>query len=207
MRIINDISHLRKHQVKNYCCIIFIFAGHGTEHDCLLMQKGGQVSIHDNIINPLLPKSSKEIGNTQKVFLIDACRGEKYTSTTYVPRSSNTPSKMASRGGSLLDTVRVAEEGGFLLSYSTMPSYRSFEGFGMSSGGGGAWFSSLAEALQMKEYSGLSLDDLLTETNELMMRKLQGWQHFQQPEKLSRLNKRIFLNPGTNIDAALCNIM
>ena len=197
--IICEISRLKRHQVENYRCIIFIFAGHGTEGDYLFMQKGEKISIFANIVNPLLPKSSKEIGNIPKVYLIDACRGDNYTPTTLVARGSSITPEEKSRGGSLIDTLKVASEGEFLLSFSTMPSYKAFEESTTTGGGGGVWFSSLVEALQMDEYSGLSLDDLLTKTNKLMMSKLQDQRHFQQPEKISRLNDIIFLHPGTII--------
>lgn len=192
-QVISEINHLKYHLVQNYRCIIFIFAGHGREGGQLYMQDGSVVSISKSIIEPLLPKNAKDIGNIPKVFLFDACRGEKETPTLSVPRSSPVPKRLPSRGGSLISTLEIPEEGNFLVAYSTMPNYKAYE----NGREGGVWFSTLAEQLRRGEYL-YSFDDLLTEVNRIMKEGSQDSRKFQQPEKLSRLNEIVSLEVDSN---------
>ena len=182
-RIMFDLRNLKFSSVRNYRCIIFIFAGHGCEGDCLVMQDGSKLRVTSDIIDPLLPKNSKEIGSIEKLFLIDACRGQEKTQTSLAPRS------VGNRGGSLVAMQEVAQEGGFMLAYSTLPEHKSYE----DPRNGGLWFSTLARLLSEKRHL-CSVDNLLTQVNTEMKRRMCGSQ-FQQPEKLSRLNKIVCLNP------------
>lgn len=193
-RIISEMRNLKFSLVKDYRCIMFIFAGHGCEGDYLWMQDGSKLQIYIDVVTPLLPKSAKVIGNIKKVFLIDACRGERETQTILVPRSSSLPTGASeTRGGSLLESVKVCEEGNFLIAYSTMPMHKAYE----DNRTGGVWLSTLARLLNERR-SLFCLDYLLTEVNEEMMARMQDSTKCQQPEKYSTLNGHIILDPNSN---------
>lgn len=183
-RLMYELRNLRYSSAKNYRCILFIFAGHGCEGDQLVMQDGHRLRVVHDIIDPLLPKNSAEIGKIPKVFLIDACRGRGVTPTTFVPRSPN------DRGGNLLGMQEVAQEGGFMLAYSTLPMHKAYE----DPHSGGLWLSTLARLLRKKDRFLCSVENLLTQVNVELSVRMRG-PHFQQPEKLSRLNAIICLNP------------
>lgn len=195
--IISEIRTLKFSQVGEYRCIMFVFAGHGCKGDYLWMQDGTKLQIHSDVVTPLLPRSAKAIGGIKKAFLIDACRGEQETRTVLVPRSSSMPNGASeARGGSLIDSMKVCEEGNFLIAYSTMPMHKAYE----DTRTGGVWLSTLARLLNEKR--GLvSLDYLLTEVNEEMERMQETKP--QQPEKFSRLNGHIKLDPNSNYNARL----
>ena len=178
-----ELRNLKFSSVQKYRCIIFVFAGHGCEGDNLIMQDGSKFQVVQDIIDPLLPKNSKEIGSIQKIFLIDACRGEGTTQTVFVPRSAS------HRGGSLIGSEEVAQEGGFMLAYSTLPMHKAYE----DPRHGGLWFSTLAKLLREKRHL-CSIENLLTAVNKEMKARMGGSQ-FQQPEKVVRLNEIICLNP------------
>lgn len=178
MQIIREVSQLKYHAVQHYRCIIFIFAGHGCEGDCLWTQDERKVHILNEVVYPLLPKQAMEIGAIPKVFLIDACRGKKKTQTVVVPRSSSTDEEVQPRGGSLCE-MNVPAEGNFMIAYSTLPQHKAYE----DGTKGGVWLFTLAKLL--KEGKSLhSLECLLTDVNEEIM----GGKpcEFQQPEKWSR---------------------
>ncbi len=183
-KVMWELRNLQFSSVSKYRCILFIFAGHGCEGDQLIMQDGAKLGVVPDIIEPLLPKNSLHIGNIEKIFLIDACRGKEKTQTTLVPRSA--PSE---RGGSLVSMQEVAQEGGFMLAYSTLPLHKAYE----DPRNGGLWFSTLARLLREKRHL-CSVDDLLTQVNAELKKRMHSSQ-FQQPERWSRLNKIICLNP------------
>ena len=193
MQIIYGLSRLKYHKVKHYRCIILIFAGHGCEGDCLWTQDGKKVHITSQVVTPLLPKQAMEIGAIPKIFLIDACRGDKKTQTVVVPRSSSSPKpveEVQPRGGSLCE-MRVPEEGNFMIAYSTLPQHKAYE----DPEKGGVWLSTLAKLLTEGK-SLNSLECLLTDVNEEIIGN--NPREFQQPEKFSRLNKIINLDPACN---------
>jgi len=192
--IIREMASLDFSLVKNYICIAFVFSGHGIDSDRLVLQDAELVSITE-IVNKLLPGSSKALATIPKVFLIDCCRGSEDTGIVVVPRGNrkSPPGQLTARGGRLLDQMTVPAEGNFLMAYSTMPNHKAFE----DKESGGRWFSILAEHMQQLDVEK-SLEDILTEVNESMMDMLQDDKdvnHYQQPEKHSRLNKKIVFNP------------
>lgn len=188
--LVYGISCLRYHMVKDYCCIIFIFAGHGCEGDYLYMPDGGTVQVGTDIVNPLVPENSVDIGSIPKVFLIDACRGTEDTKVVFVPRGSLDSSE--ARGGSLIHRIKVAARGEYLLAYSTMPRHKAYE----IPGEGGVWLSTLARLLNERQHLQ-SFESLLTKVNEELKEKLQGAMNFQQPERYSRINGFISLDPNS----------
>jgi hypothetical protein len=189
--MVAEIRNLKFHQVKDFCGIIFVFAGHGGEGDYLWMQDGTKLQIIRDVIDPLLPKNAKEVGNIKKAFLIDACRGEQPTQTTVMLRSSYDP-ELRGLEWSLVDAMKMHGGGNFLIAHSTLPMLKAYE----NTGSGGVWLSTLAELLSQKKYL-FSLEYLLTAVNEEMVKKMQGSSfqqpEFQQPEKWSRLDGHLSL--------------
>ena len=185
--IIAELRNLKFSDVKGYGSIIFVFTGHGCEGDYLWMQDGSKIQIR-NVVDPLLPKNAQQIATIKKAFLIDACRGKQTTETVVCSCPPD------ARGGSLMDVMEVCGDGNFLIAYSTLPIHKAYE----NPGSGGVWLSTVARLLSERR-SLFSLECLLTEVNEEMMGEMQGQgSSSQQPEKLSRLNGHINLDPRCN---------
>lgn len=179
-QIIGDVQSLKKKLVGSYLqYIFFIFSGHGSEGDCLVMEDGSFLRVNEELISPLLAKSAKEIGTLPKVFLIDACRGKNPTKTVYVemPKNASSASKSSK--------IRFPEEGGYLLGYATIPMHMSYE-----TNSGGWWLSKVAKLLKDKMYLN-SIETLFTEVSRQMVLG----KNSQQPEVILRLNAHINLEP------------
>ena len=173
-------------------CIIFVFAGHGLDSNQVYMQDGSLMKIN-GIIEQFLPEKAPMIGNIPKLFFIDACRGDRTVQSVTVPRGGYSVREPLQKGADEVPTMKIPAQGNFLVAYSTMPYYRSYE----SKGNGGMWMSALARKLP---YSKDSIEDILTEVNEELIELYQSphWRDtdMQQPEKISRLNKRVYLGQG-----------
>ena len=192
MQLIYDATHYDSyHQLENYKCIAFVFAGHGGTMDHIYMEDDTPVSITD-IVQQFLPKSAPHIATLPKLFLIDACRGTKVINPVLIPRgSAKIPQGIAvKRGVTELLSSRVPPEGNCLIAYSTMPEHESYEQLEE----GSIWITILAKMLCT---SHASIEDILTAVNGKMMEKYQTLLQcpMQQPEKISRLNKVLVLNP------------
>ena len=167
-------------------CIAFVFSGHGYDGNHIYMQDGNLMKIED-IVRPFLPGSAPMIGNIPKLFLIDACRGDQQLQAAVIPRAGGGKLR---KGGTDV-TLQVPAEGNFLVAHSTMPGFQSYE----LKGEGGIWMAAVAKKLRTSQES---VEDVLTEVNEELMEKYQTpeWRHcMQQPEKVSRLNRRVYLSP------------
>ena len=195
--IIRDISHLKHSMVKAFQCILFVFAGHGDIGDIIFMQDGAKIHLEEEVITPLRPENSKEIGNIQKAFLIDACRGKEDTGTALVPRSGCVPNESGNERGGSIVTTETPKGGGILVAHSTLHSHKSYE----SKEVGGVWLSTVARLLKERKYL-FSLEYLLTKANEEIMKEKNGdstrVKSFQQPVKKSTINKVICLDPNGN---------
>ncbi len=195
VEIIREISSLKHSLVKEFRCILFVFAGHGDEGDTLYMQDGAKLHLNQDVITPLYPEKAREIGNIKKAFLIDACRGNKSTETTLVPRSGFIPDESGERGGSSVG-FEVPRESGIFIAHSTLPSHKSYEDKTV----GGVWLSTVARLLKEKKYL-FSLTYLLEKANEEIMESKNGSnapvKEFQQPAMTSTLNGVIRLNPNS----------
>ncbi len=192
MELIHEASNFPDfHRCKNYQCIVFVFSGHGDLGDIVYLQDGSEVSIGEGIIKPFLPKTSPHIGQFQKLFFFDACRGKQESKPVSVPKGSQPRGKcddslaFDSRGGLSIDRIRVPGEGGFLVAYSTMSNCLAWE-----ERKGGAWLQRLAREITINTSS---IEDVLTKVNNDMVDDQP--EKVQQPEKLSRLNKVVFLHP------------
>lgn len=168
-------------------CIAFVFSGHGLEKNHLYAQDGKTVKI-EQIVEQFLPRRAPAIGNIPKLFFIDACRGDQDMHSITVPKGV---SGLKAKGGNNI-SLEVPPEGNYLLAYSTMPCYRSYE----FKGEGGIWMTTLAGRLRVAAERGESIEDILTAVNEDLIQRYQSpeWKNkVQQPEKISRLNKRVYL--------------
>lgn len=160
----------------SYRRIVVVFSGHGTNEQ-LFTQEGARVDIND-ILRPFHPEKAPVLGEIPKLFFIDACRGEKSNPGVYVPR-----------GGEVVPTLHVPEQGNFLIAFSTMPEYRSYE----VKGQGGIWITALAKKLKEENDTVLNV---LTKVNKEMVegfRRPGRAKSMQQPELLSRLNEVVNL--------------
>ncbi len=191
LKLIYEASNLDYPKFKKYKYIVFVFSGHGDLGDIVYLQDGSEVSIGEGIIKPFLPTSSPQIGKLQKLFFFDACRGKVESRPVAVPRGSQSRGKcddslkVDSRGGVSIDRIRVPEEGGFLVAYSTMSNCLAWE-----ERKGGAWLQKLAKEIRINTSS---IEDVLTKVNSDMVHDQP--ERIQQPEKLSRLNEVVYLNP------------
>ncbi len=170
-------------------CIAFVFSGHGYERNHLYMQDGKKVKI-EQLVEQFLPRKAPKIANIPKLFFIDACRGDQEMHSITVPKGI---AGLKVRGGKSI-SLEVPPEGNYLLAYSTMPCYRSYE----FQGEGGIWMTTLARRLRAAADRGESIEDILTAVNEDLIQRYQSheWKtQVQQPEKISRLNKRVYLGP------------
>ncbi len=175
---------------KSCKAIAVVFSGHGHLNNCLYIQDGNKVAIRE-IVEEFLPSKAPMIGSIPKLFFIDACRGDATTQSVTVPRGSGVHCEVFQKGGNEVATLQVPSQGNFLLAHSTMPNYKAYE----LKGKGGIWMTSLAGKLRT---SRKSVEDILSEVNADMMQLFQSpdWSgRMQQPEKLSRLNKVVYLHP------------
>ena len=199
-RLWHEISSFSFDSVKHYNCMAFIFSGEGESKDGdgkLIMQDDTTIDICDNFIAPVLPGNAKMIGDIPKIFFIDACRGDSNTETVDVPARNEATHKRSvsiaiSRRGN--DLQKVPTEGNFLVAYSTLPGCISNEYIGR----GSLWLEILARHLMT---SHETIEVLLTDVNmELLDFYRTHNLEFQQPEKLSRLNERLYLLGGSSGD-------
>lgn len=195
--MIRDLKTLEHCLVKKFRCIIFVFAGHGDSDDVIYMQDCTKVYLEKDVVTPLLPENSDQIGNVPKAFLIDACRGKEDTQTAVVPRKSRSghvPEETGERGGSEV-SFEIPKGSNVLLAYSTLSKHKSYESVNV----GGVWLSTVARLLKEKQYL-FCFEHLLTRANEAIMEEKNGnskGKHFQQPIKSSTLNKIICLDPNS----------
>nr|CAR65326.1 caspase-like protease 2 [Suberites domuncula] len=179
------------HKLKNHKCVAFVFSGHGNSNHRLYTQDGNLVCIMDDIIKPFQPTTEcPSMGALPKLFFFDACRGKNNMKGVYVPSGSVGKEGVIEpvlepRGVRVMKKL-VCPESNFLIAYSTMDSYRAWE----KPGDGGVWLTKLSERIQSR---GESIDDVLTNVNEKLADDLNV--RMQQPEKLSTLNKVLYLHP------------
>ncbi len=132
-----------------YKRIVFCFAGHGDENDCI-HTKDGEINVRKDIVDPLLPLECQRLLHIPKLFFIDACRGiEK--------------NKPVSRGGSNDELVysRVSTQSNYLLVRSTIPAKEAVE----TKRGGGFWTQSFVAELQNQTNMGKDIGYILIEVN------------------------------------------
>ena len=194
-----EINSLNFELVKHYNCMAFVFSGHGEPEGRdgkLIMQDDTKIDICKDFIAPVLPGNAKLIGDIPKIFFIDACRGDEATETVDVPTRhgatgkgspSNTDSATSRKGCYQIDLQKVPTEGSCLVAYSTLPGRRSND----YPGKGSLWLEFLARHLTTNHET---IETLLTDVNKELLDYYRKHNfEFQQPEKMSRLNKRLYL--------------
>ena len=120
---------------------------------------------------------------------------EDETATVQVPTSLVTkeaeaeaaPNNPRADTRAFIGQLRHLPQGEFLVAYSTLPGCVSFEYTGI----GSLWLKIIASKIPV---ANESIEDLLTVVNQEMMEIANKESfEFQQPEKLARLNKLLFL--------------
>ena len=142
---------LSKHEYPPTCRrLIVAFAGHGDDGE-LLSQDGLKLNI-ESIVDQFKPgPHNNTLGNTARIFFIDACRGT----------CDDTGSIRARQGAQDVAWFRsqkqkFSTEGNILVAYASTRYHSSFE-----TDKGGLWTSQLAEELKLNK----SLFDILTSVN------------------------------------------
>ena len=186
--LLNEAAQCRGYPRESRC-IAFVFSGHGLDSNQIYMQDGYPMNLMSEIIHPLLPLKAPHIVTIPKLFFIDACRGSRDITPVVVPRSAGGAVQEIHQKGGTDASLQVPPEGNFLVAFSTMPEYRSYE----MKGEGGVWMTTLAEKLRTsQDYVEIILSDVRKE----LLEKYQspGWTaRMQQPETLSRLNEKVCL--------------
>ena len=213
-RLMRELRDLEYESVKHCKCIALVFSGHGITGGELITQDGKRFNTCHEFISPILPGEASQIGGIPKIFLIDACRGDNKTETVKVPKiatgkgnategDSDLPRPKPEgdpvhqrKGGYEIPLLDLPQKGSFLVAYSTLPGCIANEYNGQMKGS--LWLDIIARKLQEDE----TVENMLTDVNEELLSKCQkeGYD-YQQPEKLVRLNKRLYLlrdHPSTS---------
>ena len=162
----------------SYKCIAFTFSGHGHDANHIISDDRPMRLVEtEKLINSFLPDKAPNIGKIPKLFFIDACRGGEDMEDVFIPKSFLKSNKM-----------NVPPKGHFLVAYSNMPGYVSYE----LKGRGGLWTSTVAKHIVSSDKSIL---DVLTDVNAELVESYQAQtQTIQQPVLESRLNESVFLH-------------
>ena len=132
-----------------YKRIVFCFAGHGDENMCI-HTGDGEISVHNDIMWPLLPVKCPRLRHIPKLFFIDACRGENVD-------------RPVPRGGGVSDHdfvySRVSGMANYLLVQSTLPTKEAYENHG------GYWTQAFLAELQKPSNLGRDIGYILIEVN------------------------------------------
>ena len=159
-----------------------MFSGHG-DTGCIYAEDS-KVSV-EQVFNPWMPKYAPHLANIQKLFFLDACRGDVEDKGVSILSTLLNPSGMVAKGG------RAPSFGNYLLAYSTMPTMKAFEKPGV----GGFWIQHLVKELLNEDNIDRSLTDVLTEVNDKLLKELESerCEHIQQPVLESTLRQNIYL--------------
>ena len=166
----------------SYKRLIFVFCGHGEEGGIIVTSEQKKI-LTAEIISTL---SQDKLKTMPRLFFFDVCRGKENDTGIILP---------VPRGGNTMRTVRVPKaESNYLVAYSTINGYRSFE-LPKESGykEGGIWMQHVAAKLAS---ANMSISDLLTSVNGEMRElfdKHKEMEYVQQPEMILRLNDTVNL--------------
>ena len=197
--ILHAVSQFKNYP-QSYKCITIVFSGHGgcetqksekgreTQLKYLYTQDEGKIEV-EALVAPFLPQNAKQIGNIPKLFFIDACRGSKdmHELSVLVPRGGNgseAECEVLRKGANEVVRIDVPSEGNFLIAYSTITHFQSYE----VKHDGGVWMKLLAEKIRTGVND--SVTDVLTDVNEELLQRFQD-KHWRvamtQPEFICRL--------------------
>ncbi len=191
-----------------YSCIVVVFSGHGTTDEknhpkekltCIFTQEPQCQLFHvQEIVSYFMPKSAPAIGTTPKVFLIDACLGDKTACSVAVtvPKgmTPNSPGRaVTNKGGQSIATIDMPPEGNYILAYSTSVGYQSFE----TTESGGLWLNALWGRIREKAYSDTVMN-ILSDVNEDLLRLYQVRSvrsAMTQPHTICQSHRRVYFVP------------
>lgn len=198
MDTLRDIARF-KYYPASYKRIVVVFSGHGTSQQQLYANDGVPFFMQD-MVSLLSPRQAPHLGNTPKLFFIDACRGKLKDQGIYIAAkggSNDVQDTIAiPKGGSICNLLRVPSEGNCLVAYSTLPEHMSFE-----SSGGGLWMSCLADQITTVDKT---ITDILIDVNRELIKKFNfGLPGIQQPEYVSQLNETINFYAEANLKKTL----
>ena len=179
--------------------LAFVFAGHGREPKQeddeegtqLVTCEGKNVSVKTVVtkLSPLSPDST--LGSMARMFFIDACRGSRVDFGRLVSRGAE---KLSHRGGGVIPDIRIPSEAcNFILCFSTVSGYRSYEVQKGDTGSRGIWLPLVAQKLKTSEKN---IEVVMTEVNKEMMQQFQDRETYScmmQPEMILRLNETVNL--------------
>ena len=160
---------------EKYGCISFIFSGYGSEGDSLIGQDGEEVSLHEEIVRPLLEERGLDgkLGRTSRLFFIDACRGNGKYEPFHPPVS-----------------LTSSQAGNCMIAYATIPSFESWMDPETE---GSAWLQVVAQELGKG-------DDLVQNAVSKVTERLwekhkdKSWlKKYQQPSTNLRLHRTLYL--------------
>ncbi|XP_019854404.1 PREDICTED: uncharacterized protein LOC105313442 isoform X2 [Amphimedon queenslandica] len=168
--------------------IAFVFAGHGrneskSETTLLIMNDGESITI-DFIVETLSPRDpGNAIGNKVRMFFIDACRGDGKDEGRLVPR-----------GGDCIEKQRLSSNAAnYLLCFSTLAGFQSYEVKETGGGSRGLWLPRIARNLTTCDDS---IGDILVKVNEELSTEFQDkekYPYMMQPVLTQTLNESVFL--------------
>lgn len=176
---LHDFSH--QCNSKSYSCIVIVFSGHGTTDRAKLssiftQDTRCQTFPINEIVNYFMPTSTPVLATTPKVFLIDACLGDKraFEEAVTVPKSAGDGmqyaknTEIATRGGRQIETIDVPPESNFILAHSTSIGYQAYE----IQKEGAVWLSALSEKIRIKAHTD-SVQNILADVSGDLMEKYQ----------------------------------
>lgn len=168
--------------------IAFVFAGHGRNEPksgttLLIMNDGESIGI-DFIVETLSPRDpNNTIGNKVRMFFIDACRGDGRDKGTLIPR-----------GGDSIEKQRLSSNAAnYLLCFSTLAGFQSYEVKETGGGSQGLWLPRVARNLTT---CNASIGDILIKVNEELSTEFQDvekYPYMMQPVLTQTLNESVFL--------------
>lgn len=178
--------------------LAFVFAGHGREpkqpgeEGTQLVTCDGRNFSVTTVVKKLSPQSSDStLGSMARMFFIDACRGSRNDFGIQVSRGSE---KLSHRGGGVIADIRIpSEASNFILCYSTVSGYRSYEVQKGDTGPRGIWLPLVAQKLKTSEKN---IEVVMTDVNKELMEQFQDREKYpcmMQPEIILRLNETVNL--------------
>ena len=162
---------------ESYQRFAFVFSGHGSDNDRIVMQDGEEINLED-LIQYFQPGTAPKIGHWPKMYFIDACRGQEELNSVLATKG----------GGQTRLHLKVPEKGNILIAFCTAPRCKAYE----RKAKGGCWLPFLARKLKELDASVM---DVLTAVNEEVLACFQDQPggKIQQPELKGSLNCHVFL--------------
>ena len=171
--------------------IVVTFSGHGRNGE-LLCNDLKEIKIKD-LLNQFKPDSKNKptLGNTVRIFFLDACRGRK-KDTGYAARDGDSMEEDNTEEDDTKEDVDktiplIPVEGNTFVGYSSTCYHKFFE-----TDSGGLWTSALAETLQSKVDASLN-EVFIIANDEMSRRQLRdGKSYFQTAQCVHDLKEEVY---------------